>query len=548
MTFLTPAFKVMQRLSLPTSYLLIACLFLFPHVLPIALREEGGMSEFLAAALGAQGLPALQTACVVLGLYFLFAQYRRSVISMGRLLTATERIATGDLSGGIFDVAKDGSESTEASRLTRAMMQMEGNLVGIVNQVRVSSSAIVLGAREIAAGNTNLSQRTEEQASTLEQTASGMEELEATVRQNADSCKRASALASGASQVAAKAAVQTREVTLTMQSIEKSSRHVAEVIGVIEGIAFQTNILALNAAVEAARAGDQGRGFAVVAAEVRNLAQRSAAAAKDVKSSIGTSVDNVAEGSRLVEAAGVTMDEVVSSIANVAQLIREIAAASQDQSRSVAETNQALLQMDSVTQHNAALVEQAMAAALNFEEEAGRLANVVGAFKLDRMEDRDQAVALVKKAVAHIREFGLERACEDFHDTGGEFNFGEFYIYAFSQDGICVANGRDPSRRGNSVIDNVDADGRPINRDILHIVNTRGRGWSDYKWVNPGTGRLQLKSAYFEMVDHVVVTCGIFKTDDGAASLEPTRHHAALSSAGVAGHARRLGHRAGRTP
>jgi methyl-accepting chemotaxis protein len=237
-------------------------------------------------------------------------------------------------------------------------------------------------AQEIAAGNVNLSQRTEEQASTLEETASGMEELSTTVKQNAENCKLAKSLAGQANDVAVKGGEMVHKVVNTMGLIDKSSKKIVDIIGVIEGIAFQTNILALNAAVEAARAGEQGRGFGVVASEVRNLAQRSATAAKEIKALIEESVNNVNQGGKLVDETGHIINNVVVSVQQVTQLIGEIAAASEEQNTGVEEINKAILQMDNVTQQNAALVEEATASSLAFEEEAKKLSEAVSKFKL----------------------------------------------------------------------------------------------------------------------------------------------------------------------
>ena len=322
--------------------------------------------------------------------------------------------------------------------------------------------------------------------------------------------------------MAAKAAAETREVSQTMRSIEQSSRHVAQIVGVIEGIAFQTNILALNAAVEAARAGDQGRGFAVVAAEVRSLAQRSAAAAKEIKASIDASADSVAAGSRVAQAAGTTMDEVVGGINQVDALIREIAAASQEQSRGVDGTSQAIVQMDQVTQQNAALVEQATAAAHAFEDEAARLVEIVGTFKVDRMEDRDRAVALVKKAMEHIRQQGVERACADFENPQGGFVEGELFVYAIDTAGRGLAHPYRPEFRGCDAFIVQDADGRYISREACDLVKVKGKGWSDYRILNPANGRIEAKSAYLELTGDIVVGCGIYKrAEDRAGRAAP---------------------------
>jgi methyl-accepting chemotaxis protein len=238
-----------------------------------------------------------------------------------------------------------------------------------------------MDSTEINAGNQDLSSRTEQQASSLEETASSMEELTSTVKQNADNARQANQLAATASGNAVRGGEVVAQVVSTMGSINESARRIADIIGVIDGIAFQTNILALNAAVEAARAGEQGRGFAVVASEVRNLAQRSAAAAKEIKTLIGDSVEKVEAGSRLVDQAGATMEEVVGSVRRVTDIISEIAAASEEQRTGIEQVNQAIVQMDQVTQQNAALVEQAAAAAEAMQEQAGNLAGLVGTFQ-----------------------------------------------------------------------------------------------------------------------------------------------------------------------
>jgi len=256
-------------------------------------------------------------------------------------------------------------------------------ILGPIVVVKHAAEAINLAAKEISAGNTDLSQRTEEQASSLEQTAASMEQLSSTVKQNADNARHANQMTVAASDVAARGGAVVQQVVDTMRDINESSRKIVDIISVIDGIAFQTNILALNAAVEAARAGEQGRGFAVVAGEVRNLAQRSAAAAKEIKALISNSVEKVEDGSQLVGEAGKTMEEIVTSVRRVADIMSEIAAASTEQSAGIEQVNQAIVQMDEVTQRNAALVEQAAAAAESLEEEASHLVQSVARFRLD---------------------------------------------------------------------------------------------------------------------------------------------------------------------
>ena len=293
-------------------------------------------------------------------------------------LGLAERVAAGDLTTRIVSSTRD-----EVGQLLAALKSMNDNLSKVVGEVRQGTDTIATASGQIASGNQDLSSRTEQQASSLQQTAASMEELTSTVKQNADNARQANQLAASASEVAVRGGSVVNEVVDTMGSINSSSRKIVDIIAVIDGIAFQTNILALNAAVEAARAGEQGRGFAVVAAEVRNLAQRSAAAAKEVKGLIDDSVGKVEAGSQKVAEAGQTMDEIVASVRRVTDIMGEIAAASQEQTTGIEQINQAITQMDQVTQQNAALVEEAAAAAASLQDQAGNLSQLVGVFRLD---------------------------------------------------------------------------------------------------------------------------------------------------------------------
>jgi len=286
------------------------------------------------------------------------------------------RIAAGELGVQIHTAPGD------RSSLLYAMKGMRDSLVGIVSQVRAGTLTIATASTEIAAGNEDLSRRTERQADTLMDTAASMEELTATVRQNADNARQANVLAESASGVATRGGEVVAQVVQTMASINDSSKQIADIIGVIDSIAFQTNILALNAAVEAARAGEQGRGFAVVASEVRNLAQRSAKAAQEIKALIKSSVERVDAGARLVDAAGNTMDEIVASVKHVTGIMAEISAASAEQRAGIEQVNTAIGRMDEATRQNAALVEQAGAASLSLQDQAAALAQVVSVFKM----------------------------------------------------------------------------------------------------------------------------------------------------------------------
>ena len=303
---------------------------------------------------------------------------RSITVPLTQAVDVAGRIAQGDLTAQIKVNTGD-----ETGQLLQSLKEMTVHLAHTIGQVRIGTETIATASGQIAVGNKDLSLRTEQQASSLEETASSMEELTSTVMANADSARQANQLAQSASDIASQGGVVVTQVVETMGSINASSRKIVDIIAVIDGIAFQTNILALNAAVEAARAGEQGRGFAVVASEVRSLAQRSADAAKEIKTLIGDSVDKVATGSTLVAQAGSTMEQVVASIRRVTDIMGEITAASSEQSAGIEQVNQAITQMDSVTQQNAALVEQEAAATASLKELADKLAIVVSEFKLD---------------------------------------------------------------------------------------------------------------------------------------------------------------------
>ncbi|MFC0135456.1 hypothetical protein CR105_14875 [Massilia eurypsychrophila] len=345
-----------------------------------ALLDQTGNEIAAQYANGRNMTIALGAAAILIGAIFAYLITRSITGPIREAVRVAETVSAGDLTSDIVVNSTD-----ETGQLMAALKAMNDSLVGIVGQVRSGTDTIGTASAEIASGNLDLSSRTEEQASSLEETASSMEELTSTVKFNADNARQANQLAITASQVATQGGAVVSEVVATMGSINDSSRKIVDIISVIDGIAFQTNILALNAAVEAARAGEQGRGFAVVASEVRNLAQRSAAAAKEIKALIGDSVAKVDTGSRLVDEAGKTMAEVVASIARVTSIMNDITTASDEQRDGIEQVNMAITQMDSVTQQNAALVEEAAAAAASMQEQAARLSEVVGVFKLNQL-------------------------------------------------------------------------------------------------------------------------------------------------------------------
>ena len=383
-----------------------------------ALDQLAALEDKLNAEMqvdAAKGFSSGRTFMIIMGLLAVAISIAAAVVITRGLLkqlggepeytaSIASSIAHGDLA-----VAIDTSGNDKDSLLFE-MKEMRNSLVDIVGQVRSGTETIGTASREIAAGNIDLSARTEMQASSLEKTASAMEELTSTVKQNADNAREANQLASAASDVAIKGGKVVSEVVNTMSSIDASAKKIVDIIGVIDGIAFQTNILALNAAVEAARAGEQGRGFAVVASEVRNLAQRSAGAAKEIKMLIDDSVEKVGAGTKLVGQAGVTMDEVVASVRRVTDIMSEIANASQEQSAGIEQVNLSIIEMDSMTQQNAALVEESAAAAQSLQNQASELSRVVSIFNLVEGEERVAAPVFTPAPKAVVKPIAAARA------------------------------------------------------------------------------------------------------------------------------------------
>jgi len=345
----------------------------------VVVRQEAastGQAITDTVKFGATVIAALTAFVIALSILAAWLVTRSITAPIAQAVKVAQRVAAGDLTLRIESTSTD-----ETGLLLQALKAMNDNLQQIVNQVRVGAETIATASQQISSGNLDLSSRTEQQAASLEETASSMEELTSTVQHNADNSRQASALADSASQIASEGGAVVAQVVDTMNTIDASSAKIVEIIGVIDGIAFQTNILALNAAVEAARAGEQGRGFAVVAAEVRNLAQRSAGAAKEIKALIDNSVGQVKAGSELVGRAGETMEKVVASVKRVSDVINEITAAGPEQTAGIEQINQAIVQMDQVTQQNAALVEEAAAAAGALQEQAANLVEKVRVFK-----------------------------------------------------------------------------------------------------------------------------------------------------------------------
>ncbi len=365
----------------------------------LKLQLDVGKQEYEAAVARYQAVRIISVVSIALGMLLAawigWLLIRAITVPLNAAVVIAGKIAEGDLNQRIEINSAD-----EIGKLLTAFRSMTEKLSEVMSEVRGSSDAVGSAAREISAGNNDLSQRTQEQASALEETASSMEEMTSTVKQNADNARQANQLAAGARDQAERGGEVVSRAVTAMSEINASSKKIADIIGVIDEIAFQTNLLALNAAVEAARAGEQGRGFAVVASEVRNLAQRSAGAAKEIKELINDSVDKVRAGSDLVGESGKTLTEIVDSVKKVTDIVAEIAAASQEQSVGIEQVNKAVMQMDEVTQQNAALVEEAAAASKSMEEQAHNLVTQISFFRLSHETGGSASTARVQRPVA----------------------------------------------------------------------------------------------------------------------------------------------------
>ena len=425
-------------------------------------------------------------------------------------LSVTKRLAKGDLTEPIERHAQG-----QFGELLKELGDIGERMFSIVSRVRSGTNSVATTSGILKGDNAALSSRTDAQAAALQQTSSTMEQLMSAVKQNADNAKQAEKLTASASECAIKGGKVVNDVVGTMAAIKASSHKVVDIIGVIDGIAFQTNILALNAAVEAARAGEQGKGFAVVAAEVRSLAQRAASAAKEIKGLISNSVEKVESGSELVDMAGVTMAEIVTSVQHVADIMGDISAASQEQNAAIEEVSKAIVQIDSTTQKNAALVGEAGKAVAHLQDQAVSLTEAVSIFNLGAREfgNADEAIEMVKRAIAYANQYGVEELISDVNRFGhGQFIDRDLYLALYSMDVVCIGHGANPRLVGIAGINFKDPEGKPFIKELMDVAKAKGSGWVDYKWAHPITKQLQQKSTYFERQGNMVIACGFYRT------------------------------------
>ncbi|MDB5913552.1 MAG: hypothetical protein JWP22_2227 [Ramlibacter sp.] len=481
---------VFGTLSLPVIALMV-----------LAMVHTTGQNHALAWFFGGATLAALGAT----GWWLL----RALVLPAQRAALAAGRMSAGDLAHPIATRA-----GGKIQPLLQALEEVRQRLFGVVSQVRTGTTHMATNSSQITRDNEALSLRTETQVESLQQTAASMEQLTAAVRQNADNAQQANLLVRTASDRAGQGGAVMQDVVQTMGAIRAGSHSIREIIGVIDGIAFQTNILALNAAVEAARAGEQGRGFAVVAAEVRTLAQRSAAAAREVKELIGASVDRVDAGGRHVDDAGQAMAEIVAAVRQVADLISQIDTASREQSDGIESINTAIARIDRTTQQNALLVKDASRTASALQERAVGLMKGVAVFDLGEREhgNADEAVALVRGGSDFHRGNGREALIAEVNKLGqGRFVDRDLYLMVIGlDDSVFLAHGNNPRTLGSGP-QSKDVDGRKFVLEMTGVARNRGEGWVEYKWAHPVTNQVLTKATFVQRVGDVVVACGIYR-------------------------------------
>jgi methyl-accepting chemotaxis protein len=465
------------------------------------MSQPSGVPEMLDTALLTLWVVAGSTAALFLLLARWVGRVIRQRVALAQRFANDVRI--GNLTSLIFDSGAD-----EFSSLTMAMREMQESLTKVVAKVRASAEEVSVASDEIAQANTDLSERTEQQAISLQQTTHAIDTFEASVLQASDKSDAGDAIARAAVDVGARGTEIFMSVQTTMQSIASESSKVVDIISLIDGIAFQTNILALNAAVEAARAGEQGRGFAVVAAEVRSLAQRSAEAAKEVKTLITASTGRISTGVAQVKHANERLSAIMTSVQDLTQIMGEVNASSQRQRDSVSQVVNAIDIIDQGTQQNAALVEQTAAAAQQLRSQAARLVEAVNVFKLNGTAS--EAEAQVQQAVEHIARVGPERAYQEF-THGTAFKDRDLYLTVYDFQGKNLAHGANPLNVGKNLIDLKDANGVTIVKNSCDLAQREGSGWSaSYHILNPVTQKIMIKKAFVVRVGQTFVSSGIY--------------------------------------
>jgi len=455
-----------------------------------------------------EGFSAVAIVCIVLGVVaaaLSLSLHRYLARSLQPLQAGVLAMKDGDLSGRIATASRD-----EFGAIAASLDDMNANMSALVADIRSEATFVSQASESLAAGTTELAQRTERQAASLEQTSASVQDLSGSVKQNALDARAVEQLASRVHELAESGGSRMREAVATMHAIRSSSQRVHDIIGVIDGIAFQTNILALNAAVEAARAGENGRGFAVVAAEVRTLALRSSAAAREIKSLIATSSEQVASGASRIDEVGALLANVVSGIGEVAGNVRAITSAAEQQSNSLGQMSEAIRGLDDITQENATMVEQTSSASAGLGERAHRLARTVGTFRL-RQGTADEAFALVTKATALYKRRGVS-CLSEITDIANGFADRDMYVFAWDRSLVYHAFAGKPQNLRKTAAQILGTDVSQLTHDVWAAAG-RGGGWVDYDFLNPSTGLVAPKTSFVVPVSaDLVLGCGIYKT------------------------------------
>lgn len=497
---LAPGLLLMRRIRLGAKLLLLAVLLMTPPVFMLAhyfLTEPTGSGAGLIAYLSA--------ACLILAVYFLLAMYRSFAQDLAQVTQAMAQMLQGDLRSKLVPRGRD-----ELAALAMAVNKMGATVSAMVANVRSNSAFVAYAGKSLATSNRELADRTEQQAANLEQTAASVEQLSSTVQENAQTAGQANAQAAGVRDIADQGANTMATAIASVEAIQNSAKRMDEIVGVIDGLAFQTNILALNAAVEAARAGDSGRGFAVVASEVRLLAQRSAESAKEIRQLIGASSAQVAASVQSIRTAGGNITQIVTGIRSVAVNMGQISTSSAEQSAGLTEITSAVRQLDEITQRNAQMVEQAVSQATDLENRASTLVDAVALFKLQQ-GSAEEAVELVNRAVAQRRRnSSLDAFLRVVTDPSQGFFDRDMYVFVLDDDGTYLSFGGNPAKVGTRVQDIPGIDGQGLVDDIIAQAR-REPGWVEYDINNPTTGRVQTKMSFVQLIDGLYLGCGVYR-------------------------------------
>ena len=497
---LNPGIWLMRRMRFAGKLMLLAGVGVLP-LLVVAWQflddVTPGASLIRVAMANGLGLALL--------MYFLLALHSSVAQDLGQVIVATKKMVAGDLR---LSLVLDRSQD-ELGSLSVAMGQLSGTLSSMVANVRSNAAFVAHSGKSLAMGNRDLSDRTEQQAASLEQTAASVAQLSSTVHGNATTASDANTQAGQVRNVANGGAAIMVEAIEAVEAVQGSAKRMDEIVSVIDGLAFQTNILALNAAVEAARAGESGRGFAVVASEVRSLAQRSAESAKEIRLLIGVSSRHIAASVQKIRAAGSNIEQIVAGIRDVAANMSLIATSSTEQSTGLTEITSAVRQLEEITQRNARMASFAVTQAVNLEGRASTLVQAVSSFKLQQ-GSAEEAVEMVERAMVHRNKTSQEAFLRDLTNPAKGFHDRDMYIFALDRKGSYLAFGGNPSKVGTRVQDIAGIDGNRLLKSIIDQASQEP-GWVEYDITNPTTGKVQTKMSFVEQIDELFVGCGVYK-------------------------------------